>query len=126
MRTRKIGLISLLLFFLMGIGSTIAQSTNSTPLFGAPNSALCSFYKTMNFSAYQTPVIAFIVIGGLLFILWESMQYLMIRKEAKEGGDEAELGKLMSRHMSIIIVTIILMVVFVAIMAMLPIGLCGS
>ena len=126
MRTRNIGFISLLLFFLMGIGFTMAQSTNSTPLFGAPNSALCSFYKTMNFSSYQTPVIAFIAIGGLLFILWESLQYLMLRKEAKEGGDEAELGRLMSRHMSIIIVTIILMVVFVAIVGLIPIGLCGS
>jgi len=126
MKMRKNGLISLLLFFLIGIGFAMAQSTNSTPLFGAPNSALCSFYKTMNFSAYQMPVIAFIIIGGLLFILWESLQYLMARKEAKEGGDEAELGRLMSRHMAIIIVTIILMVAFVAIMAMLPIGLCGS
>ena len=125
MRTRKIGLISLLLFFLMGIGFTMAQSTNSTPLFGSPNSALCSFYKTMNFSSYQTPVIAFIAIAGLLFIFWESLQYLMLRREAKESGDEAELGRLMSRHMSIIIVTIILMVVFVGIIALLPIGLCG-
>jgi len=125
MRTRKIGLISLLLFFLMGIGFTMAQSTNSTPLFGSPNSALCSFYKTMNFSSYQTPVIAFIAIGGLLFIFWESLQYLMLRREAKESGDEAELGRLMSRHMTIIIVTIILMVVFVGIIALLPIGLCG-
>jgi len=119
--------VFLLLLFL-GANFVIADPTNSTstPLIGAPNSALCQFYKTQNLSAYQTPAIALTIIGGATIIGYEAFRRLTAEREEKEEGGEADLAKIMSRSMTIIILTGIIMAVIVVVLAMFPIALCGS
>jgi len=129
MRAQKLSIISFaLLFLVIGMNFAIAQSTNSTstPLIGAPNSALCSFYKTQNLSSYQTPLIALTVIGGAAIIGYEAFKRLAAEQESKEGVGEADLSKIMSRSMIIMILTGIIMAVIIVVIAMIPIALCGS
>jgi len=129
MRTQKTNMIPVFLLLLfLGANFAIAQATNSTstPLIGSPNSALCQFYKTQNLSAYQTPLIALTIIGGATIIGYEAFKRLSAEREEKEEGGEADLAKIMSRSMSIIILTGIIMAVIVVVLAMFPIALCGS
>jgi hypothetical protein len=122
----KIGVIGILLMLsLIVIPSVYGanNTTSSTQIFGSQSSSLCQFYKAENFQAYQNPLIAGVILIGITIIAYEAFKRLSA--ERKEGeNSEADLAAIMSRTMTIIIITIILMGAIVLALSLLPIIMC--
>jgi hypothetical protein len=121
----KLDIIGILLMLsIIAVPSVYAQNaTGSAPIFGSPSSSLCQFYKAENFQSYQNPLIAITILLGIAVIGYEAFKRLSA--ERKEGeNSEADLAAIMSRTMTISVITGILMATIVIALSLLPVIMC--